>query len=283
MVRHLHTERRKPFSDRRKDIVCARQCLSKVIQLKSNRFISTFHLLTFCSINSYFFNVDFHLKWRSFEQKALEEAKLHHSSSSDPAAGENLHPAFKKYVAIRTAYEDLHPSQSAAAEKNRKACKAVEKALGVRKPGVTGKLLSEVKGDEQNDAIIEGANAVNGGEADETVEIEVQLDIVEDIKVGGTKKKRKRRKGKCLTSSINDFDERKSKLFDMMEGFLKPSGGETSKKQNSSDKPYADLTLDELQIKIEEQEKKMHGSLIVKKIATKILKDLEAEVNTRFQ
>ena len=129
------------------------------------------------------------MKWNKFEQKALSEAKLHHSSSSDPAAGENLHPAFKKYVAIRTAYEDLHPSQSAAAEKNRKACKAVEKALGVRKPGVTGELLSEVKGDDQKDQVIDEANAVNGGEADETVEVEVQLDIVEDIEVGGTKKR----------------------------------------------------------------------------------------------
>ena len=69
----------------------------------------------------------------------------------------------------------------------------------------------------------------------------------------------------------------------MMEGFLKPSGGETSKKQKSPDKLYSDLSLDELQIKIEEQEKKMHGSVIVKKIATKILKDLEDEVNRRFE
>lgn len=222
------------------------------------------------------------MKWNKFEKKALKEAELHHSSSSDPAAGETLHPAFKKYVAIRTAYEDLNPSQSAAADKNRKACKEVEKALGVRKPGVTGKLLSEVKGDERKDKIVDGANAVSVGEADETVELEVQLDIVEDIEVGGTKKKRKRRKGKCLTSSINDFDERKSKLFDMMEGFLKPSGGEDSKKQKSPEKLYSDLSLDELQIKIEEQEKKMHGSAIVKKIATKILKDLEDEVNRRF-
>ena len=91
------------------------------------------------------------MKWSKFEQKALSEAKLHHSSSSDPAAGETLHPAFKKYVDIRTAYEDLNPSQSAAAEKNRKACKAVEKDLGVRKPGVTDEILSEVKGDERKD------------------------------------------------------------------------------------------------------------------------------------
>ena len=36
---------------------------------------------------------------------------------------------------------------------------------------------------------------MNDGEADKTVEVEVKLDIVEDIEVGGTKKKRKRRKG----------------------------------------------------------------------------------------
>ena len=41
----------------------------------------------------------------------------------------------------------------------------------------------------------------------------------------------------------------------MMEGFLKPSGGEGSKKQKSPENQYSDLSLDELQIKIEEQEK----------------------------
>ena len=250
---------------------------SKLIVLnRIHSFTSFTHLLVRCS---YHYNVDFHLKWSKFEQAALLEAKLHHSSSSNPAAGENIHPAFKKYIDLRTAYEDLYPSQSVAADKNRKACKAVEEAVGIRRPGVTGELLFEVKGDYRKDYLLENASAVQGGTADEPIEMEMQVDIME---VSGTKKKRKRRKGKYITTSMNDFDERKSKLFDIMEGFL-TKGGEDTQQNKDPNRPYSALSLDELQKKIEEQEKKLVGtSPIVKKIATKILHDLNEEANKRL-
>ena len=85
------------------------------------------------------------MKWRAFELKAVAEAESRHSSSSDPTAGETLHPSFKLYYELRNKYNSEYPSNTVVAKKNREKRAEMEASLGVRPPSLTGEVLTEVR------------------------------------------------------------------------------------------------------------------------------------------
>ena len=214
----------------------------------------------------------------------MKQASATHSPCTDGGTEERIHPAYQMYFDMK----DANPGQGEKARKNREKCAQVEKDLNLRAKAITGKRLHELAADaddeERLDDLVENGCAVEDKE------------VVEVVK---TTKKRKRRKlsppqAQSETDGVEvddgvggfvaGFEERKNRIYDMMEGFLSNSSSARAIEDNDPDRPYKNLDLEELQEKIEKQEEKIASAsnAIVKQCGEKIMTQLVEEVKIRL-